>query len=68
MMVEYYLIEYTDGLEYRHVASMLGGYDSPDHNRYGVVFSFPLSEWIRLGEYLSMVDGLIEMEALRFRN
>ena len=67
-MVKYFVIEYTDGLERRHAASMLGGYDSPDHDRYEVVLRYPMTEWIQLGDYQSMLDGLAEMVALRFTN
>lgn len=68
VMVKYFVIEYTDGLEHIHPASILGGYDSPDHDRYEVVLRYPMTEWIPLGDYQSMWDGLAEMVALRFTN
>jgi len=68
VMGKYFVIEYTDGLEHIHPASILGGYDSPDHDRYEVVLRYPMTEWIQLGDYQSMWDGLAEMMALRFTN
>ncbi len=67
-MIEYFVIEYTDGLEHIHPASILGGYDSPDHERYEVVLRYPMTEWILLGDYQSMWDGLAETIAFRFTN
>lgn len=67
-MIEYFVIEYTDGLEHRHPATMTGGYDSPQHDRREVLLRYPMSEWARLGEYQSSLEGFVEMVALRDPN